>query len=157
MNINDVKEDESIQKGEILTKANNILNLTKISAQIKRVEDLFSDEFYIFILINFLPDQKDDIKPGKIPQEKVNNLKILLKILSEVLEMDLSYISPEGIIMEHDKNSVISFLDFIEALIKTLLDTNLEEEEENELGSETNDMTISDKKSENDNINYNNE
>ena len=133
MDINEDQSDESIPDGAILMTANNILNLLEYSEQLTNEEDLFSDEFYISILSNLLSEQKFDIKPGETPEEKVKSLKKLIKLLSEIIEMDLSQISPEGIIIEHDKISAKSFLDLIEELIKTLMNANLgEEENENE-------------------------
>ena len=140
MDINDVQNEESIPEGAILMTANNILNLLEYSEQLKNEEDLFSDEFYISILSNILSDQKFDIKPGETLEEKVKSLNQLIKLLSEVIEIDLSQISAEGIIMEHDKVSAKSFLDLIEELIKTLINAN-GEEEENELENDTKNET----------------
>ena len=92
-------------------------------------DDLFSDEFYITILNNLLTEKKFDIQPGETDEEKVDNLKKLIQLLSEIIEIDLSQISAEGIIMEHDKASAKSFLELLEELIKTLMNGNLDEEE----------------------------
>ena len=132
MDIDDGQTEESIPEGAILMTANNILNLLEYSEQLTNEEDLFSDKIYISILSNLLTDKKFDIKPGNTPEEKVKSLNKLLKLLSEILETDLSQISAEGIIMEHDKASAKSFLDLLEELIKTLMNANLGEEEESE-------------------------
>ena len=132
MDIDDDQTDETIPEGAILMTANNILNLLEYSEQLTNEEDLFSDEIYISILSNLLTDKKFDIKPGNTKEEKVKSLNKLLKLLSEILETDLSQISAEGIIMEHDKASAKSFLELLEELIKTLMNANLAEEEESE-------------------------
>ena len=141
MDIDDEQTNESIPDGEVLKIANNILLLLDYSDQLTEEEALFSDEFYISILSNLLTDKKFDIKPGETLEEKIKSLKKLIKLLSEMLEMDLSQISAEGIIMEHDKVSAKNFLELLEELIKTLINANLEEEEkekENEIKDKKN-------------------
>ena len=129
------KEEEqkstSIKEGEVLQVANNILGLLEYSQQLEDEEVLFSDEFYISILSNLLTEQNYEINPGETPEQKVKSLKQLIKLLSEIIEVDLSQISAKGIIMEHDKFSAKSLLELIEELIKTLMNANLEEGEEN--------------------------
>ena len=132
----DLKEEENqnsslVKEGEVLQIANNILSLLEYSQQLEDEEALFSDEFYISILSNLLTEQNYEINPGETPEEKVKSLKRLIKLLSEIIEMDLSQISAKGIIMEHDKTSAKSLLELIEELIKTLMNANLEEEESN--------------------------
>ena len=129
MNIDDDQNEESIPEGAILMIANNILSLLEYSDQLTDEEVLFSDEFYISILSNLLTDKKFEIQPGETSEQKIKNLKKLLKLLSEIIEMDLSQISPEGIIKKHDKYSAKSFLELLEELIKTLMNANLGEEE----------------------------
>ena len=139
MDIPDDRTDESIPDGAVLMTANNILNLLEYSEQLTDEDVLFSDEFYISILSNLLTDKKFDIKPGNTPEEKVKSLKKLLKLLGETIEMDLSQISAQGIIMEHDKASAKSFLELLEELIKTLMNANLEDEDESEKNDNKND------------------
>ena len=131
MNSNDENEQksESIKEGGILKIANNILHLLDYSQQLEDEEILFSDEFYISILSNLLTEQNADLAPGETPEEKVKSLTKLIQILSEIIEIDLSQISAEGIIMKHDKESAKSFLELIEELIKTLINSNTNEEE----------------------------
>ena len=141
----DLKEEEnknspSIKDGEVLQIANNILSLLEYSQQLEDEEALFSDEFYISILSNLITEQNYEINPGETPEEKVNSLKRLIKLLSEIIEMDLSQISAKGIILEHDKSSAKSLLELIEELIKTLMNANLEEEEINNEENKKNDF-----------------
>ena len=130
------QNSESIKEGEVLQIANNILSLLEYSNQLDDEEALFSDEFYISILSNLLTEQNYEIKPGETPEQKVKSLKLLIKLLSEIIETDLSQISAKGIIMEHDKFSAKALLELIEDLIKTLINANLEEEGEEEENAE---------------------
>ena len=131
MNNNEENEQksESIKDDGILKIANNILHLLEYSQQLEDEEILFSDEFYISILSNLLTEQNADLAPGETPEQKVKSLKKLIQILSEIIEIDLSQISAEGIITKHDKESAKSFLELIEELIKTLINSNTNEEE----------------------------
>ena len=124
-------KSDSIKDGEVLQIANNILGLLDYSQQLDDEDILFSDEFYISILSNLLTEQNYEIKPGETPEEKVKSLKQLIKLLGQIIEMDLSQISAKGIILDHDKSSAKSLLELIEELIKTLINANLEEEEKN--------------------------
>ena len=118
-------KSDSIKDGEVLQIANNILGLLDYSQQLDDEDVLFSDEFYISILSNLLTEQNYEIKPGETPEEKVKSLKQLIKLLGQIIEMDLSQISAKGIILEHDKSSAKSLLELIEELIKTLINANL--------------------------------
>ena len=132
IDIYDDQNDESIPDSSLLSTANNILYLLGSSKKMTNDEELYSDKFYISTLSNILSDQKFDIQPGKTQKEKVKNLKKLIELLSEILEIDLSHISPESIIVKHDKSNAKSFLDLLEELIKTLMNAVNMEEEENE-------------------------
>ena len=132
---------------EILKIANNILHLLDYSQKLTDEEILFSDEFYISILTNLLTEQNKELIPGQTPEQKVKSLKNLIRTLSDIIEIDLSQINAEGIIMNHDKESAKSLLELIEELIKTLINSNTieakeennnkkNEEEENEYESE---------------------
>ena len=132
---------------EILKIANNILHLLDYSQKLTDEEILFSDEFYISILTNLLTEQNKELIPGQTPEQKVKSLKNLILTLSDIIEIDLSQINAEGIIMNHDKESAKSLLELIEELIKTLINSNTieakeennnkkNEEEENEYESE---------------------
>lgn len=129
MDLDEDQENESIPNEELIKIANNILTLLEYQDKVSDEEYLFSDEFYITILNNLLTEKKFDIQPGETDEEKVDNLKKLIQLLSEIIEIDLSQISAEGIIKEHDKASAKSFLELLEELIKTLMNGNLDEEE----------------------------
>ena len=118
-----------IKDGELLHIANNILSMLESSNQLDDENFLFSDEFYISILSNLLTEQNQEIIIGETPEEKVKSLKKLIKLLSEIIEADLSHINAKKIILDHDKASTKSLLELIEDLIKTLMNANFEEEE----------------------------
>lgn len=150
----ELQNSQSIKEGELLSIANNILSLLDSSQQLDDEEVLFSDEFYISIISSLLTEQNSsEIKPGETPEEKVESLKKLIKLISEIIEMDLSQINAVGIIMNHDKISAKSFLDLIEELIKTLMNANLEEENSNNNEEKNNEKEKNELKAENENIN----
>ena len=123
--------DISIPDGALLKIANNILNLLDYPSELEREEDLYSDDFYIAIIGNLISDRKFDIKPGNTLEEKVKSLKKLINMLSEIIDMDLSHIDAEGIIMNNDKISTKCLLELIEELIKALINENEESESSN--------------------------
>ncbi len=123
-------ETISIPDGALLEIANRILELLDYPSELENEEDLFLDDFYIAIVGNLISDAKFDLKPGKDNEEKVESLKKLIKLLQEIIEMDLSHINPENIIYKHDKISTKCLLELIEELIKALINEN--EKEENE-------------------------
>ena len=112
---------------ELLKIANNILNLLEYPSELEREEDLFSDEFYIAIVGNLISDRKFDIQPGNTVKEKIESLKKLVDLLSQIIDMDLSHILPEGIIVKKDKISTKCLLELIEELIKALINENEED------------------------------
>ena len=131
---NDVQNDMPIVEKDLLSIANNILNLLECQERLTDEEDLFLDDFYISILKSILSDNKIDFEPGETLEEKVKNLNKLIKYLSEIIETDLSQIDGEDIVKNHDKEMTRILLELFEELIKTLLNSNLEEEDE-EAGS----------------------
>ena len=131
---NDVQNDMPIAEKDLLSIANNILNLLECQERLTDEEDLFLDDFYISILKSILSNNKIDFEPGETLEEKVKNLNKLIKYLSEIIETDLSQIDGEDIVKNHDKEMTRILLELFEELIKTLLNSNLEEEDE-EAGS----------------------
>ncbi len=123
--------DISIPDGALLKIANNILNLLEFPSELETEEDLYSDEFYIAIIGNLISDRKFDIHPGNTVEEKVKSLKKLINILSEIIDMDLSHIDAEAIIMNNDKINTKCLLELIEELIKALINENEESESSN--------------------------
>ena len=131
-NSNDSKSNNaSIHDGDLLEIANNILNLLNYSQKLENEEDLFLDDFYVSTLGNFLSEGQLEISPGNSPEEKVEILNQLIQMLSQMIEMDLSNISGEAIVIKHDKTSVKFLLELIEELLKTIINVNNEEENEN--------------------------
>ena len=130
-NENNLNQDESqIKEGDLLNSANNILSLLNYSQKLENEEDLFLDDFYVSIIGNLLSDIQPEIVPGGNIKEKAQVMDKLVKSLSQAIEIDLPHINGADIILNHDKVSAKNLLDVISELIKTIIDNNLEEVEE---------------------------
>ena len=134
-------EDYEIKEGDLLNIANNILSLLNYSQKLEDEEDLFLDDFYVSIIGNLLSDIQPEITPGNTIQEKAQIMDKLVLSLSQAIEMDLPHINGSAIILNHDKSSAKNLLDVISELIKTIIDNNLEEVDEEK--NEENDKNIS--------------
>ena len=144
-NSNSNQEEESeIKDGDLLNIANNILSLLNYSQKLDNEEDLFLDDFYVSIIGNLLSDNQPEISPGETLQEKAEIMNQLVLSLSQAIEVDLSHINGAGIILNHDKVSAKNLLDVISELIKTIIDNNLEEVQEEK--NEENDKNFSESK-----------
>ena len=155
-NSNSNQEEESeIKEGDLLNIANNILSLLNYSQKLDNEDDLFLDDFYVSIIGNLLSDNQPEIIPGKTLEEKAEIMNSLVQSLSEAIEVDLSHINGGGIILNHDKVSAKNLLDVMFELIKTIIDNNLEEVEEEK--NEGNDKGFSESKKKEKNININND
>ena len=127
---NSNEEESQIMEGDLLNLANNILSLLNYSQKLENEEDLFLDDFYVSIIGNLLSEVQPEITPGKDIQEKAQIMDQLVKSLSQAIEVDLPHINGAAIILNHDKVSAKNLLDVISELIKTIIDNNLEEVEE---------------------------
>ena len=155
-NSNSNQEEESeIKEGDLLNIANNILSLLNYSQKLDNEDDLFLDDFYVSIIGNLLSENQPEIIPGKTLEEKAEIMNSLVQSLSEAIEVDLSHINGGGIILNHDKVSAKNLLDVMFELIKTIIDNNLEEVEEEK--NEGNDKGFSESKKKEKNININND
>ena len=155
-NSNSNQEEESeIKEGDLLNIANNILSLLNYSQKLDNEDDLFLDDFYVSIIGNLLSENQPEIVPGKTLEEKAEIMNSLVQSLSEAIEVDLSHINGGGIILNHDKVSAKNLLDVMFELIKTIIDNNLEEVEEEK--NEGNDKGFSETKKKEKNININND
>ena len=121
-------DDSNNSEDYLLTLANNILSIFNSSDKIENEEDLFSDEFYISVISVLIQEGELDIQPGKTAEEKVKNLKILLELLSGILEADLSQIDVKAMIMKHDKKSAKELLELLFSLVHNILKANLDED-----------------------------
>ena len=121
MDDNDLEEE--IPDGALLMKANNILGSLGYSEQLDDEDDLFLDDFYLSIIggiINLIPGGKFDLTPGETPEEKEENLTKLIEILKQMVDVDLSSISPHNIIFKHDKVGAHNLLELIELILSSL-------------------------------------
>lgn len=125
-------QNTTIPNGALLQIANNILDLLEYDSELKDEDDLFSDQFFIVIVSHLVTDDKFAIKPGETEEEQVESLDKLIAFLSNIIDKDLSIISAEGIIIDHDKLSTKRLLELIEELIKALKNENDEYESQSE-------------------------
>ena len=151
INTNSNRDESEIKDGDLLNIANNILFLLNHSQRLENEEDLFLDDFYVSIIGNLLSENQPELTPGNTLQEKAEIMDKLVQSLSKAIEVDLPQINGSGIILNHDKESAKNLLDVILELIKTIIDNNLEEVEEDK------NENISDKKKINNNKNNLNE
>ena len=150
---NSNEEESQIMEGDLLNLANNILSLLNYSQKLENEEDLFLDDFYVSIIGNLLSEVQPEITPGKDIQEKAQIMDQLVKSLSQAIEVDLPHINGAGIILNHDRVSAKNLLEVISELIKTIIDNNLEEVEEEKNEENEKNFSTNKKKSENKNIN----
>ena len=136
--------NQSVQEGELLLYANNILGLLNYSSKLENEEDLFSDEFYISIIGNILVEDESELKPGKTKEEKAKSLKNLIESLSAMIETDLSSIDGEAIVLKHDKKSAKKLLVIINELIETMIKVNLAQQDDEEDVADIGDLNNSD-------------
>ena len=108
--MNDSNSLSKSQNIDILSLARGIYELLNINKEIESEDELFSDEVYIEIITKIIPDIQDEISPGSTPEEKVETIKMLLSLLGNLVEANLSTINAKKIVLEHDKESAKNFL-----------------------------------------------
>lgn len=79
-----------------------------------------SDEFYVTVIGNIVPEKTMDITPGETVDEKADSLEQLVNFLSGIVEMDLTHIDGRRIIYERDSVSAKHLLELILELILVL-------------------------------------
>ena len=127
---------------DLINIANAIYSILSQEKEIKSEEELFSDNVYIDIIGTLLPNIQGEISPGETPEEKIENIGLLLSLLNKLLEAELD-IDPKKIIIDKDKESAKTFLEILLEVTTSLLNSGAEfEEEEDEL--EERKMNISD-------------
>ena len=127
---------------DLINIANAIYSILSQEKEIKSEEELFSDTVYIDIIGTLLPNIQGEISPGETPEEKIENIGLLLSLLNKLLETELD-IEPKKIIIDKDKESAKTFLEILLEVTTSLLNSGAEfEEEEDEL--EERKMNISD-------------
>ena len=118
---------------DLINIANAIYSILSQEKEIKSEEELFSDTVYIDIIGTLLPNIQGEISPGETPEEKIENIGLLLSLLNKLLETELD-IDPKKIIIDKDKESAKTFLEILLEVTTSLLNSGAEfEEEEDEL------------------------
>ena len=115
----------------LISLANMIFSQLSIKKQIKSEEELFSDKVYIDIIGTLIQNIQGEITPGKTPDEKIENIGLLLSILNKLFETEFD-IDPKKIIIEKDKESVNSLLELLFEITTTLLNSGAEFEEDDD-------------------------
>ena len=137
-----MNDSNSLSNGEsqnldILSLARGIYELLSINKEIESEDELFSDEVYIEIITKIIPDIQDEISPGSTPEEKVEIIKMLLSLLGNLVEANLSKINPKKLVLEHDKDSAKNFLELLLELIQAIINNGgeeLEDDDDNSMG-----------------------
>lgn len=88
-------------KSEEELKLKNIFLANKILKELNKDQSftfqdestLFSDEFYIFIIESLAYENTLNVKIGVTRKDKIENIRKILTFLTEILDMDLSYIN----------------------------------------------------------------
>ncbi len=123
---------------DLVNIANAIYSILAQEKEVQSEEELFSDEVYIDMIGTLLQNIKGEITPGKTPEEKIENINLLLSLLYKIFGREFE-IDARKIVIEKDKDSAKTLLVFL----FTLLNSGAEfEEEEDEV--EKRKMNISD-------------
>ena len=142
MNDSNNSNQSNSQNIDNFTLAKGIYELLGINKELEKEEDLYSDEVYIEIITKIIPDIQEEISPGNTLEEKVEVIKILLSLLGNLVEANLSIIDAKKIVIDHDKESVKNFLELLLQLINAIINNNgeeeLEEDEEHTMNTDNN-------------------
>ena len=126
MSIEDLNESEM----DLADMANTILAVMNYSSQISE-EDLFSDEFYILVFSSLTSEEEEmKLEPGKTPEEKIENLKLILGALSQLFKEEILEIDVKKIIMKKDKENARKLVEALYIMIQMLVQENMKLEEE---------------------------
>ena len=127
---------------DLINIANTIYSLLSQEKEVKSEDELYSDKVYIDIIGRLLQNIQGEITPGKTPEEKIENINLLLSLLNKLFDTELD-IDPKKIVIEKDKESAKILLELLLDVTTTLLNSGAEfEEEEDEF--EERKMNISD-------------
>ena len=107
---NENSEIENEEELQTYIKKINLI-MFKEGIKINSIEDLYDDKIYIKIMNSLLSNQKEKINfiNSQNKNEKIFNIKKILKHLSNDLDLPLNHIEPSSIIIEHEIET-ISFL-----------------------------------------------
>ena len=124
-------EDSDESELDLVDMANLILATLNPPKQITE-EELYSDEFYILIFSILFSEEEEEIKidPGKTQKEKIENLKLILSNLAQIIQGELPDIDPKKIIMKKDKENAKKLVEIFFAMIQMIIQEKIKEEEE---------------------------
>ena len=127
-------DDSNESNMDILDMANTILTVFNYSSQISE-EDLYSDEFYILVLTALMQEEAEvKIEPGQTPEEKIENLKVIVANLEHLFPGELPKIDVKKIILNKDKENAKKLVEIFYAMIQLIIQENMKLEEEEEKG-----------------------
>ena len=113
----EIESEEELQT--YINKINSIM--FKEGIKINSIEDLYDDKIYIKIMNSLLSSQKEKEKiifiNSQTQNEKIINIKKILKHLSNDLDLPLNHIEPSSIIIEHEIETITFLLGLFYDLI----------------------------------------
>ena len=113
-------DDSNEENIDFVDIANAILATLNIPEQISE-EDLYSDEFYIIVFTALTSEEGEmQIEPGKTPEEKVENLKLISEYLSKVFPEEIE-IDAKKLILKKDKENAYKLVMVFYSLIHSKL------------------------------------
>ena len=116
----EMNESEKENEEELQTYINKINSIMfKEGIKINSIEDLYDDKIYIQIMNSLLSSQKEKIIfiNSQTQNEKIFNIKKILKHLSNDLDLPLNHIEPSSIIIEHEIETITFLLGLFYDLI----------------------------------------
>ena len=127
MSLDDSNDMENM---DIVDVANFILAALNYPSQITE-EELYSDEFYLLVFSTLTTEEEEiKLEPGKTPEEKVENLKIILANLTQLFSEEIPEIDAKKIIMKKDKENAYKLVGLFYTMIQLLIQENMKSEEE---------------------------
>ena len=113
---NENSEIENEKELQTYIKKINLI-MFKEGIKINSIEDLYDDKIYIKIM-NSLLKEKINFINSQNKNEKIFNIKKILKHLSNDLDLPLNHIEPSSIIIEHEIETISFLLGLFYDLIK---------------------------------------
>jgi hypothetical protein len=123
-------EDSNESSLDLVDMANMILNAFNSSKQITE-EDLYSDEFYISVFLALMSDEEEvKIDPGQTPEEKIENMKLIVANLAQLFQGEIPDIDVKKIILKKDKENARKLVEIFFTMIQMLIQEKMNLEEE---------------------------
>ena len=123
-------DDSNESSLDLVDMANIILNAFNSSKQITE-EDLYSDEFYISVFLALMSDEEEvKIDPGQTPEEKIENMKLIVANLAQLFQGEIPDIDVKKIILKKDKENARKLVEIFFTMIQMLIQEKMNLEEE---------------------------